>query len=247
MTTLEDRLRNFSFPDGELDSDVRRTYVALRLWLGGIGFFLPIILVSLGLSFGISWSRMTSISAFYWLREATGDNLPLRDWFVGSLCAVGIALIIYKGYGRLENLLLNAAGGALIVVALEPMPWTTTGNDTGTFSVHGAAAVIFFMLIAATIWFCAGDTLLKGIDDRVRLRWLRTYRIFAIAMVVAPLIAFAISRQGQWRIWVEAFGIWIFSTYWFAKTYELSKVSEVEPTDKPDPKLKRVGGELRIG
>ncbi len=212
MTTLEDRLRNFSFPDGELDSDVRRTYVALRLWLGGIGFFLPIILVSLG-----------------------------------PLCAVGIALIIYKGYGRLENLLLNAAGGALIVVALEPMPWTTTGNDTGTFSVHGAAAVIFFMLIAATIWFCAGDTLLKGIDDRVRLRWLRTYRIFAIAMVVAPLIAFAISRQGQWRIWVEAFGIWVFSTYWFAKTYELSKVSEVEPTDKPDPKLKRVGGELRIG
>src|SRR5437879_9734892 len=128
MTTLEDRLRNFSFPDGELDSDVRRTYVALRLWLGGIGFFLPIILVSLGLSFGISWPRMTSISAFYWLREATGDNLPLLDWFVGSLCAVGMALIIYKVYGALGNWLLNAAGGPLIVVALEPCPGQTDGK-----------------------------------------------------------------------------------------------------------------------
>jgi len=247
MTTLEDRLKRFSFPDGEFDNNVRRTYLALRLWVGGIGFCLPIVLVLWGLTREIPWHQMTSISAFYWLRTPTSDHPLLRDWFVGSLCAVGIALVIYKGYGLLENWLLNLAGLTLIVVALEPMPWSVTESTGGTFSVHGTAAVIFFLLIAATIWFCAGNTLHKGLDDQVRLRWLRIYKIFAIAMVAAPLVAFVVSKQGQWTIWVETLGIWIFSSYWFTKTYELLKVSEIEPMSKPAPKLKWVGGELRVG
>jgi hypothetical protein len=246
MAGLEDRLKRLSFPDGEFDNNVRRTYVALRLWVGGIGFFLPIILVFWGLTHDIPWHQMTSISAFYWLHTPTSDNPPLRDWFVGSLWAVGIALVIYRGYGLLENWLLNLAGLTLIVVALKPMAWSVTDSARSTFSVHGTATVVFFLLIAATIWFCAANTLHKGLDDQVRLRWLRIYKIFAIAMLAAPLVAFVVSKQGQWAIWVETLGIWIFSSYWFTKTYELLKVSEVEAMGKPPPKLKWVGGELRI-
>jgi hypothetical protein len=41
--------------------------------------------------------------------------------------------------------------------------------------------------------------------------------------------------------------VWVFSAYWFAKTYELSRVSRVEPQSGPEPHAKRIGGELKIG
>lgn len=190
---------------------------------------------------------MTSLSAFYWLHEPTDGNPLLRDWFVGSLSAVAISLIIYKGYGRLENWLLNVAGFANIVVALNPMAWPPTQGGGVTLSVHGTAAVIFFSLISATVWFCAGNTLHSRVDLRVRMRWLRIYKIFAIGMIAAPLVAWLIAKNGQWTIWVEALGVWLFSGYWFAKTYELLKVSEVEPLGKPAPKLTWVAGQLQVG
>jgi hypothetical protein len=242
--TLFDRLKTLSFPDGEFDSDLRRTYFALRLWVGSLGFLLPFILVLAGLTHGIGWSRMTSISSFYWLSAPNAPDPLMRDWLVGSLCADGICLIIYEGYGRLENWLLNAAGVALVVVALRPMTWPSPNDNRLDFTVHGTAAFIFFMMIAATIWFCAGKTLPDDLKQ-VRARWLRIYRVLAIAIVAVPFIAFLLARDNQWKIWVEAFGVWIFSAYWFLKTYEVANVSKVEPIGGPVPKLRWIGGKLQ--
>jgi hypothetical protein len=242
--TLIDRLKTFSFPDGEFDWDLRRTYFALRLWVGGLGFLLPIILVCWGLAHEIAWSRMTSISAFYWLSAPNDPNPLLRDWLVGSLCAVGICLIVYEGYGRLENWLLNVAGAALVIIALRPMTWPSPNDNKLELNVHGIASVIFFVTVAATIWFCADDTLPDDLKE-VRARWIRIYRVLAVAMLVVPFVAYLIARDHRWKIWVEAFGIWIFSAYWFLKTYEVSQVSKVEPMGGPAPKLKRLGGKLQ--
>jgi hypothetical protein len=243
MANLEASIRKVLFPDGEFEQDVRRTYVTLRWWMGGIGALLPVVLVLWGRFVDdISWGDMHSLSAFYWLHRPTCETAPLRDYFVGSLCAVGISLIIYYGYGRLENWLLNFAGAAAIVVALQPMAWPEKAG--GGISAHGCAAVVFFLLIAATIWLCAGKTLHERLDPKVVRRWKLRYRLLAIGMIAAPLASWAIAEKSHWTIWTEALGVWVFSTYWLAKTYELLNVSQLEPTDAPAPKLRWTGGKL---
>lgn len=230
----------------QFETDFRHTYFALRTGTGLIGLLLPLVLVAWGLCHEVAWDKMTSLSAFYWLSllPPVDSNALLRNWFVGSLIAVGACLILYRGYGNLENWLLNAAGLAAIVVALNPMPYPPLHEDP--LNVHYTAAVIFFLMVGATIWFCADDTLPEDPGTRTRARWIAIYRTFAIAMVAAPLAAFVLVERAQRTIWIEAIGIWVFSSYWFFKTYELSKVSLVEPATGPAPVVRRVNGRLDV-
>jgi hypothetical protein len=57
------------------------------------------------------------------LQEVAGNGV-MRDWFVGILWAIGVFLVLYRGYGRRENTALNIAGMLLIMVAMVPMDWT---------------------------------------------------------------------------------------------------------------------------
>ncbi len=231
MATFNERLKHLSFPDAELDSDVRQTFLKLRRSVGFLGLFLPVILISWGLSRNIDWSDMTSLSAFYWL-PPPGTHALRRDWLVGSLAAIGICLIVYRGYGPLENWLLNLSGVAIILVALNPTAWPALHLDPHRF-----------MLIAATIWFCAGATLSQA-PPGSRARWERRYRLCAIAMAVAPLAAYVLARESQRIIWAEIAGVWVFSGYWFLKTREVSTVSMVEPRGGTFPRLRWANGVL---
>src|SRR5580704_6778592 len=125
MSTVVDQLKAFTGASGIFEVDIRDTYFALRIAAGGIGLILPVVLIAWGLGHDIAWSKMNSLSAFYWLSldPPTDANAFLRTWFVGSLAAVGTCLIIYRGYGALENWLLNFAGIGAIMVALKPMLW----------------------------------------------------------------------------------------------------------------------------
>jgi len=262
MTTLVDRLRQATGTEGEFDIDVRDTYFSLRMAAGLIAIVLPFVLVGWGLLHAVQWQDMTSLSSFYWLSlSSPGDpNMLLRNWFVGSLIAVGACLIVYQGYGRLEDWLLNFAGLAAILVALNPMPWPPkdvfkthehvapwTTPHLDPLHVHYSAAVIFFLLIAATIWFCARDTLAAVPDPVVRKRWDRIYRIWAIAMAAVPIAVYVFfSNDGHLTLGLEVAGVWVFSGYWFAKTHELMHVSFVEPPAGPAPKVKRIAGRLEV-
>jgi len=245
MATLRDRLRGL-FSDKEFDADVRGTYFTLRLWLAAIGIFLPIILVGWGLTHGIASSAMTSISAFHWLPCTTdcNCNAPLRDVLCGSQCTIGICLIIYRGYGRLENWLLKLAGVAVTVVALDPIACPL--NEEAALSAHTIATKVFFLLMALTIWLCAGNTLHRDLPHTVRSCWRRIYDGFAIAMALAPFLPHIFARASQRTIWIEAISGWVFSLYWLVKTIELSRVSKVEPRGEPPPKLEWDNGELKI-
>jgi accessory gene regulator protein AgrB len=88
---------------------VKRTYLYLRIGMIGA-------VVLLGVSVGYERSQVscfqTSISAYYYT--------PVRAMFVGSLLAVGLALIIYKGRTIWEDASLNFAGMLAPVVAVAP-------------------------------------------------------------------------------------------------------------------------------
>jgi hypothetical protein len=246
MTSIVDRLHALIRVPVQFDLDLRQTYFALRMGAGLLGLFLPLVLVGWGLTHEVPWNRMGSLSAFYWLSQSppADSNALLRNWFVGSLVAVGMCLVVYAGYGRLENWLLNFAGLAAAAVAFNPMPWPQLHEDA--LHIHYTAAVVFFLLIAATIWFCARDTLAAIASAKVRARWGSTYKVFAIAMLVMPLAGYLLAARDHQTIWIEALGVWVFSAYWFAKTYELSHVSMIEPTKGPAPRVSRVNGVLEV-
>jgi len=61
-----------------------------------------------------------------------------------------------------------------------------------------------------------------------------------------PLAGFLLAQRAHQTIWIEVLGVWVFSAYWFVKTYELSHVSMIEPAKGPAPRLRRVNGSLEI-
>ncbi len=227
MAPFLETLRKSAFPAAGFNLDARYTYFWLRVGIALIGALLPIVVVIWGLFCAIAWRDMSSISAFYWLLSPDGGNPPARDWFVGSLCAVALCLILYYGYDRWENWLLNFAGFFLALVAFNPTPWPP--QESFTFSLHYVAAVTFFFLVAVSIWKCADITLVV-VPARVRPRWRSVYRVFSVALIAAPLFALAIGGHHQ-TILVEAFGIWVFSAYWIVKTVEIMLYWDARPPD----------------
>ena len=125
-------------PD-ELQAHFAGTYFTLRLGIVVASLLLPVILYVAG-NFRPDPGLLPSISHYY----AYGNNLT-RNWFVGTLCTVGMFLYLYKGYSVTENVVLNVAGVLAIVVALVPC---RCGDPQASASVHGFAAVTFFLCIA---------------------------------------------------------------------------------------------------
>lgn len=102
-----------------------------------------------------------SISAYF--------HTGMREVFVGSLCAIAVFLVCYKGYQRRDNIAANIAGSCALLVALFPTrERSREAVDTGIpaidsatlFSsanapdpafvsyVHFTSAVIFFATLA---------------------------------------------------------------------------------------------------
>jgi len=89
--------------------DVIKTYRYLRIGMIGA-------VVLLAASIAIERSKVdcwqTSISAYYYT--------PVRAIFVGTMIAVGLALIVYKGRSNWEDVSLNFAGMFAPAVAIAP-------------------------------------------------------------------------------------------------------------------------------
>lgn len=93
------------------------TYRRIRRAIGYLGISLPILLVGLSLISFFQTAVQPSISDYYYTN--------LREIFTGTLCAVGLFLICYKGHGNVsvlknDNLLTNIAGIMALGVALFP-------------------------------------------------------------------------------------------------------------------------------
>lgn len=93
------------------------TYRRIRRAIGYLGISLPILLVVFSLVPFFQTPLQFSISHYYYTN--------LREIFTGTLCAVGLFLIRYKGFGNAsilknDNLLTNIAGIMALGVALFP-------------------------------------------------------------------------------------------------------------------------------
>jgi hypothetical protein len=197
-------------PPNNLEEHVFSAYFSLRLGIIVVSFLLPLVLSFGGQLAGVELKP--SLSDYYFAEKDW-----LRDWFVGSLCAVGLFLYAYKGYGNIENAGLNIAGFLGIATALIPCACNDPARQT---SLHGAVAVSFFAVMAFVCIWCAPETLGLMRDGPKKEMFRNAYRVIGAAMVVAPLIAYGIS--GDWKtFFAEAAAIYSFAVYWSVKSWEL--------------------------
>lgn len=205
-------------PD-DLRKNMLSTYFFLRTGIVALAGALPLALLAYSLIAGQKLQH--SISAFY-----GGD---MRNWFVGTLCAIGAFLILYKGFSFAEDMALNIAGLFAVLTALKPCDCWEPGAISSR--LHLTFASLFFAAMAFVCFRCTTTTISLLPDEPTRARFGRRYFQIGVALVVSPLAAIVVGRAASvpesTTFFVEWFGVWVFAVYWFTKTLEF-KISSAE-------------------
>ena len=117
------------------------SYLGLRKAVGIIGTALPFVLV-FGKMLLEGPEIQNSISGYY--------HTGMRDVFVGSLCAIAVFLISYRGYERKDDIAGDLACIFAIGVALFPttLDATPSSNDTIVGALHLLFGALFFLTLA---------------------------------------------------------------------------------------------------
>ena len=203
-----------------LQAHITASYTTLRIGMAVLAIALPGMLWLLG-DVAANLPLQGSMSAYY---HAGG---LVRDVFVGFLFAIGFFLMLYKGFTDFENWALNLAGGLLLVVAAVPMPWGC-GADCPQVTLHGAAAVLFFLCIAYVCLFRSKDTLGLMQDPKTAEKYKIAYWILGGVMIGSPVIALVLKfvlqpdpGKGSYIFLIEAVGVVVFGVYWLLKSKEI--------------------------
>jgi hypothetical protein len=192
-----------------LHEHVFGTYLSLRRLLAVTGFLFPLVLLGIGWWNGVEVK--SSMSAYY-------HEDAVRDFFVGGLFLEAGLLASYRGYSPAENMILNAAAILAMIVAIFP-----TCDTCGAVTLHGAAAVGFFIAIASVMVFCSNQTL-QHLEEGKRRAYRNRYYGCATVMLVGIGAALTANWVGKFKEYVlvaEWIGVWSFSAYWMIKTSEL--------------------------
>lgn len=191
-----------------------RSYVHLSFGMGLLALLLPIALLLAG-----GYEGHFSISYFYHVSDLAQNIL------VGILWAIGVFLFLFQGLSRWENWILNAAGVAAIMVAMNPMPTEQCAQASG-LTLHAASAVFFFVCLAIVAIGFSKGRIQYIIYPPKRRRFKRAYDTAGVLMIAMPAVVVVLHFLGgrecetHWIFWIETLGIAAFSFYWFVKTLE---------------------------
>jgi hypothetical protein len=224
------------------------SYLSLRKTIGIIGFFLPIVLIIFKwLLQGGFPSIQASISGYY--------CTVMRDVLVGSLCALGVFLLSYKGYDRpasrlpyvkgRDDLASNLAGVGAIGVALFP---TTCGPDTTTLyeltvterygGLHVVfAALFFFSLAYISIFLFTKHHPEEGPPPQKWIYWACGLAIIVPILLIPVVWYFPRDVKETWHpvLLLEWAAIVAFSISWFAKGMSRAPQPHAPGDEHPRP------------
>lgn len=221
--------------DNDEKDDIAASYLGLRRGLGLLGLCLP--LVMLGVTFATkAIDLQPSISAYYYVPH-------LGQLMVGTLWAIGIFLIYYRGYPtiprpfrRLPNWisrhltdanLTTVAGAGALVTAILPTCKTRNPCDIPVVAgLHLAGSVTFLGTLAVlSIWAFTETNKSRTNPDPEKSRSNTVYRLCGWT-ILACLAACAVVLIGKIYaigplinpvVWLETIAIWAFATSWLVK------------------------------
>jgi len=222
-----------------VDEAIVESYRQLRTRIGMMAILFPLVLLGVGLLWGIKVQQ--TMSNYYFAQDPIGrvDVYPVRLWFVGFLFVVGFFLHKYHGFSKNEDRWLSVAGLFTTCVAIFLM--TINGKNQYDFvlapfgltslSLHGIAAILAFGCIAVVILFFADSTLSELGQGSPKYKMFKAiYVVIAAAMVISMGVSIYLNirfPQGDYILSAEWCGLWSFAAYWFVKNWELSEVGKV--------------------
>jgi hypothetical protein len=212
--------------EGQDDRFFRKSFLKTRVVVGVIGILLPFVLV-IGnwLVFGQS-GILPSLSDYY--------HSDMRNWFVGSLWAIGSGLLVYLAARRnLADSVISFVAGLLAVgVALFPTNAPHTILTTISILHVGFAALLFGLLGVICFRFGNRDGKREDRSVRWRARWRRVHRGCAIVIWVAVVASVALAARGSdnnYTVLVgETVAVLAFGFSWFLKGSELFNILREE-------------------
>lgn len=144
------------------------SYLNLRRTVGCIAILLPLVLRVGVIVFGSAVPY--SVSGYYYS--------PMRNVLVAALCALGVFLITYQGYDRLDSGITNVAGGAAVGVAFFPTS-SPSFRPAWVGDVHPCfAAVAMISLALMALQFTQTEA-----SRGVKAGWRQDLRRMALALV----------------------------------------------------------------
>lgn len=187
------------------------SYLFLRRAIGVIGIALPVVLVLGNLVHG--GGLLNSISAYYYT--------DLRDVWVGSMCAIGVFLLSYRGYSTVDEIAGDVAAVAAIGLALCP---TTPGDPNGSDRLFGVLHLVFAGVFFLTLAFFCLFLFTKTGETRPTPRKVQRNRVYIVcgAVILASLvlIVFApwlVDSSLHPALWLESAAILAFGVAWLTK------------------------------
>lgn len=212
-----------------------RSYIFMRFAIAVLGIALPILLVFVEpiLFDGQPWPR-GSLSAYYYS--------GMREVFVGTLCAIGVFLIIYKGGEPTREARASTyAGIAVIVVALFPtgkpgaaVPATPLQDRLGeewVERIHFFAAAVFIALL----WRITRQHFRKHASAHGSFHAACAWLILAALALAA--VAGATGEPDKGILVAEWLAVWAFGASWL-RTVEFA----VLRGEAPNPVAATAGG-----
>jgi len=221
---------------GAQDSILVISYLGLRKAIGIIGVALPfalpfgqILLHALGIQSSLHSPVIQNSVSYYY-------HTDMRNIFVGSMCAIGVFLMSYRGYDRRDAIAGRFAFVCAIGVALfptSPLP-DATPDQKLIGGVHLTFAALLFLTLAYFSRFLFTKTDPNKPPTPQKLKRNRVYRfsgyvilacIALIAVAALPPIK-AMVEQLKPRFWLEAIAIVAFGVSWLTKGEAILKDQE---------------------
>ncbi|OYP38234.1 hypothetical protein [Rhodopirellula sp. MGV] len=200
------------------------SYLGIRRAIGMSGLLLPVVLGPLGwLVLGIE--IQDNISSYY--------HTPLRNVFVGTLCAMAVFLFCYRGYGWIENWTANVGCAAALGVALCPLDY---GSDplyqrSIVGYIHSFSGGTFFLTLAvySLYHFPSRDHSRPEMASHIAERNFIYYTSGVVILLsMVAMGTYLLLIPADWKrslnefnylFWMEWIALWAFAAAWLAKSH----------------------------
>lgn len=195
--------------------------IGIRRAVGISGFALPVVLGVGGWLMGIP--IQDNISSYY--------HTPLRDVFVGTMCAIAVFLLCYRGHDWVEHWTANLGFIGAVGVALCPLDAGSDPLVQKSISgyLHTVCGGMFFLTLAFYSLYHFPTTQ-RDPDDDGPHPWERNaiYRTSGIVILVsvAAMGTYLFWIPPAWKkvlndwnflFWMEWIAVWAFASAWLTK------------------------------